>query len=171
MKIFKILMLTAALCFIQSAVQAQVAIGKQSLDGSSILDFGSEPLGIILPYVTGEADVVGAVPGTLIFDAADQKVKYRSNTAWVDMSRNSGTVDTSGQDALTEVTTGAIIGSTTSAAPGVLVLESTTKALLLPRVSDPMTTMLSPEPGTIVYDTNSKKICVYNGQQWAFWGE
>jgi hypothetical protein len=64
-----------------------------------------------------------------------------------------------------------VIGSTNTSKVGVLVLESSDKALLLPKVSDVATNLVNPEAGTIVYDTLRKKLAVYNGLTWAFWGE
>ena len=62
-----------------------------------------------------------------------------------------------------------IIGSTTSLASGVLVLESTNKALMLPRVVSPHLNIKSPYPGLICYDTVKNAIAIFNGESWYYW--
>jgi hypothetical protein len=64
----------------------------------------------------------------------------------------------------------AIIGAPTSAADGVLVLESTTKAMVLPTVAD-VQNIPSPSPGMMVYvnKLGSKRFAVFNGSRWSFW--
>jgi hypothetical protein len=171
MKSIKIIMLFVALCFVQSKIHAQVAIGKTSIDGDAVLDFGPSALGIILPWITSAAAVISPVGGTFIFDSADAKVKYFDGTNWIDMSKNSGFIDSSKISLLPDTNNGVVIGSTTITATGVLVLETQDKGLLLPRIANPVTSILSPEPGTMVFDTVSKKIAVYNGLKWSFWGE
>ena len=152
--------------------KAQVGIGTTTINGDGLMAFEDNNLkAIVLPWVDSSASVSSPVGGTLIYDTSDQKVKYYDGTLWVDMSVNSGSVDTSAQDGLTDIGNGIIIGSTSSSATGVLVLESADKALILPKVANAYTDILSPEPGTIVYDTTSKTICVFNGIQWSFWGE
>lgn len=151
---------------------SQIAVGKDNVDGDGILDFkAGTTKGIVLPWITSTASVVSPVGGTLIYDTSDQKVKYYNGTAWIDLSIRSGTVDTSAQDALTDTGDGIIIGDTPSTTTGVLVLESTNKALILPKVDNAYLNILAPEPGTIVYDPISKTIQIYNGTQWSFWGE
>ena len=152
-----------------------MAIDKKTINGNAALDFGTANLGIILPWVTSAKDVTNPTPGTMIYDTADKKVKYYeggTTPSWVDMSLNSGNVDTSLQDDFTDVhDTGMIIGDKSGAPKGVLVFQTPTKGLLLPKVSNPANTISNPEAGTIVYDPTSKRVCVYNGLNWAYWGE
>ena len=153
---------------------AQISIGKTTTAGAGILDFDSGK-GMVLPWVQtpGSTDA----DGTLIFDTTDNKVKVRQNGIWVDLSDNPGILDpvrttaVSNHLAKTETPTNYVIGSATPTAKGILVLESTDKALILPKMASPHLNMVDPEPGTIVYDTNSKLLCVFNGSEWTFWGE
>ena len=64
----------------------------------------------------------------------------------------------------------AIIGAQTSVADGVLVLESNTKAMILPTVLD-VQLIPSPSPGMMVYvnKAGAKRLAVYNGRKWSFW--
>ena len=64
-----------------------------------------------------------------------------------------------------------IIGaSTSSVTDGVLVLESTTKAMVLPQVDD-VNNIPSPSPGMIVFvrKEGSERLAVFNGSTWSFW--
>lgn len=161
-------------CFTTDIFGQQVIIGtkQQFSSTSSILEFpDNDTRGMVLPKVNGTL-VTNAVGGTLIYDSVDKKIKYSTGGAnWVDLSINEGQVNTSDQDNLKEVAGArALIGNDPSVSvEGVLVLDSTSKAMVLPRVESPHLKMLSPATGTIVYDTKSNMICVFNGKEWAFW--
>ncbi|PDS21878.1 hypothetical protein [Flavobacterium branchiophilum] len=148
------------------SISAQVAVDKSSVSGSStLLDFPtSTSKGIVLPKTTGAT----GVSGTITFDATSKMVQFKNDSGWVNMNSNTGvlpTLITTGS----EVKDGMILGATSSAAAGVLVLEATDKAMVLPNVANPETNMKSPEPGTICYDTASKSIAVFNGTEWSYW--
>lgn len=51
---------------------------------------------------------------------------------------------------------------------GVLSLNASDKAMVLPNVAD-ATQLPSPQAGTIVYDRKSQSLAIYNGQVWNFW--
>jgi len=162
------------LVFSLGSSYAQVAFGKNTVDGAGLLDFGTGK-GMILPWV--ESAGLTDADGTFIFDTSDNKVKLRQNGAWVDLSVNSGTLDANRANAIavhlleTETTGFVAIGTTSPSANGVLVLESPDKAFILPKMASPHLNMVDPEPGTIVYDTDSKLMCVFNGSEWTFWGQ
>lgn len=154
----------------------QTSIGKKTTEGSDVLlDFKvNDNRGIILPWITKETDVIAPVGGTLIFDTNDKKVKYfkvGTSAQWVDLSINTGQVDDRIQQNKVEKTVHdqAVIGSRSSSASGVLVLESVTKAMVLPKMESPHLNILSPQAGTIAFDTVSKMLCVFNGKEWSFW--
>ncbi|WP_121967468.1 hypothetical protein [Myroides sp. N17-2] len=162
-------------CFFSSDIFGQqVIIGtkQQFSSTSSILEFpDNDTRGMVLPKVNSTL-VTNATGGTLIYDSVDKKIKYSTGgTNWVDLSINEGLVNTSEQDNLKEVVGArALIGNDSSiSVEGVLVLDSASKAMVLPRVESPHLKMLSPATGTIVYDTKSNMICVFNGKEWAFW--
>ena len=64
----------------------------------------------------------------------------------------------------------AIIGSNVSAADGVLILESETKAMVLPMVES-TDDVPDPAPGMLVYinKTGAKRLAVFNGAYWTYW--
>lgn len=162
-------------CLPSNKLFSQVGIGTTTISHNAILEFGSENKGIILPWVTSAAAVVTPSGGTLIFDCNDKKVKYYNNnsTSWVDLSIESGAVDTSNQDSFSEqaIHFKAVIGNPNTTKKGVLILDTTDKALVLPKIDDVTLNFPNPEAGTIVYDTSRKKMAVFNGLVWTFWGE
>lgn len=170
---------------VSNIIFAQVAIGKNSVSSSGVsLEFGSGNKGLILPWVTNEASVGGAVPGTMIYDLASHKVKLKvAGSAWLDLSVDTTgtTVDTvSGVDgviiqnnAISERSTSkvAILSSPTTptSTSGILVLENTDKAMILPQVTAPHLNIENPAPGMVVFDPTNNMLCVYNGSVWSFW--
>jgi len=159
---------------IGSTAFGQTTIGKLVEEGPDvILDFKlNDNRGIILPWVKSQAIMTDVVGGTFIFDSNDKKIKYYKAGAsprWEDLSVNTGIVDVSIQADLTENNNKTIIGDQSSLVPGLLVLEADDKAMVLPKVVSPHLNMKSPKPGTIVYDTVSKMICLFNGVEWSFW--
>ncbi|MCA6065913.1 hypothetical protein JI747_001905 [Chryseobacterium sp. RG1] len=159
-----------------TTAMAQVAVGGvQSVEGTStILDFNNTPTntnGIILSAVSSApTSFTSSNNGTFLFDRADSKVKMFENNTWVDLtdtgSSTSITVNTSSESSEPQ---GVIIGSNTSNATGVLVLESSNKALILPRIADPHLNVQKPYPGMICYDTVSKTLAAFDGINWSYW--
>ena len=163
--VFVILILVSGL-----TANAQMAIGKHQVDGSGIVDFSTGGVsGIVLPWVTTIPTGTALSPGLLIYNALEKKVMYYNGTAWVDLSINAGTVNLTEQNAIPEVAGGTVVGALSSLVKGVLVLETTDKALILPKTRSPHLNIVKPMAGTICYDTNKKMMCVYNGNEWSFW--
>lgn len=165
-------MLSAALF---NDMKAQVAFGKDNVaNPSALVEFGPGNKGIVLPSVTSAP---GAVGGTFIFNTADKAVEV-----WEEKNNNNAGGWTSltdqGQGALhalsnagtdAAATAGVIIGAASTSKPGTLVLESTTKAMVLPVVANPHLTMKSSVAGTMVYDPASDMLAVYDGVNWSYW--
>ncbi|MCB9202707.1 MAG: hypothetical protein H6604_06660 [Flavobacteriales bacterium] len=146
---------------------SQVAIGKDTVDGDALLDFASGTTkGIILPNVDNNTAMTNLTPGTLVFDKTSMKVKLY-NGIWKELSDDSGANVSTNTN--TDIGDGVIIGANTSSAEGALVLESQEKALILPKINDPVSNVVNPYPGMICYDTSTKLLCVYNGTDWFFW--
>ncbi len=163
------------------------AVGTAASDKKSavLLEFANTgDKGIILPYVTTLP--ASPTPGTLLLDVstpANARVKYY-NGSWIDLSGDGAIINSPGAPLDTagvingvlvnqpqQTETGkSIIGSATSAADGVLVLESDTKAMVLPIVAS-TDAVPSPSPGMMVYVNKSgeKHLAVFNGSKWTFW--
>lgn len=173
-----------------TAVFSQVIIGDDigiAADKTSVLmefaDTGDR--GIILPWVTDLPSGQGLAEGTLFLDASvnnatEAKVVYRKGNAWVDLSAGnradiSALVANTQPDITEDPDSKVIIGADSSNANGVLILESTEKVLLMPRV-EKVADIINPAPGMMVYvtgdmtDSNRKKrLAVFNGAKWTFW--
>ncbi|MGX9985020.1 hypothetical protein [Soonwooa purpurea] len=173
----KIILTTTALV-VTNLVSAQVAIGKEAVNGNSaLLDFYDQTdnfRGIILPTVDNINNALATTTtqnnGTFLFDKSDAKLKMYENGAWVELS------DTGNKTQIVNNTTiensqnqGAIIGKNTSNAKGVLVLESADKAMILPKIANPHITVKSPYPGMMCYDTVGKALAVFDGNVWNYW--
>lgn len=148
---------------------AQVAIAKSSVDGSGILDFPRGTTnGILLPIVETLPTASAAQNGTFLMDKNDLKLKMCENATWVNLS-DAGSISGVTFNTSAEVGNGVIIGDQTTTASGILVLESTNKALILPHVASPEINVKSPHPGMLVYDSTSKSVAVFDGLKWNYW--
>ena len=158
------------------------ATGTAAVKTSVLLEFALENKGLILPYVRTIPTGTKLSEGTLLLDASDPtkaRVKYYNGT-WQDLSGQDANLNSplvlanfaiEQPSTLSEIEgSKAIIGSTTTTADGVLVLESTTKAMVLPTVAD-VQNIPSPSPGMMVYvnKTGAKRLAVFNGSKWSFW--
>lgn len=154
-----------------STSYAQVAIGKEAIEGKdTILDFNNSPAntkGLVLPATKGLPSG-NTANGTFIFDTSDDKVKVYENNSWKALSDtgNSATIISNDSD---ESGAGVVIGTKEGSADGVLVLESSDKAMILPKISSPHLTVKNPYPGMICYDTASKTFAVFDGTVWNYW--
>lgn len=172
--------------------QAQVAIERtdNQVRGAAIMDFSGDGTttfatkGILLPKVDGTVtNPTKITPGAMAYDLALQQVVYYNDdtsngqtAGWKPMTATSETTVTenehSGTQQYTEslLDTGTIIadGTSTSTAEGVLVLESASKALILPQVED-VTQLPGPKAGMICYDMATDSMAVFNGTVWSFW--
>ena len=168
--------------FFATALSAQVAIGKTSISSPAVslefYDDADNTRGIILPWVTSTAAVTGAVNGTIVYNTADRKIYVKYASGWKDLS-----VDATGttidpinnvdgltlQNSLDDLDTAKVSIGTPTSTSGILVLEDTNKAMVLPKVASPHLNIVNPSPGMMVYDTTSKQLAVFNGAVWSFW--
>ncbi|MDO5616482.1 MAG: hypothetical protein Q4G16_09840 [Cruoricaptor ignavus] len=164
---------------------AQVIIGDNTGTAQNktavLLEFANtNDRGLILPYVKTKATT--PTEGSIILDVSDStkaRVKfYNANTE----TGTNGWVDLSGQDAdVTSILTTqpntkesdaekVVIGNPTNVTDGILVLESETKAMVLPHV-DNVQKIINPSPGMMVFvnKDGAKRLAVYNGAKWSFW--
>ncbi|NIF05423.1 hypothetical protein F3J23_08200 [Chryseobacterium sp. Tr-659] len=147
---------------------AQVVIGNsaQFLTAGGVLDLSNEAAPLVVPNIGSQP--ADAVEGTVIFDSSVNKVIYKKDTGWEELTKNTGirnvpTVSFTGIESR-----GVIIGNTSTQAPGVLVLESSNMGLVLPRANTPQN-IVEPTSGSVIYDESKKMLAVYNGVEWSFW--
>ncbi|WP_294247813.1 hypothetical protein [uncultured Chryseobacterium sp.] len=170
---------TAALVAFSASAFSQVimgdATGTAANKTSVLLEFANtNNKGIILPYV--RTLPTAPAEGTLILDAvnaAQARVRYYNGSAWIDMSGQNGNITSvmATQPSVAETAGGkVIIGAASTSAAGAVVLESATRAMVLPTVTD-VSNIPSPSPGMMVYvnRTGAKRLAVFNGERWSFW--
>lgn len=186
--IVTLLVSISILSFSQVRIGANNAVNSLTNTTSVLLEFGTDnDKGIILPYVEivpaeGSNTAKG---GTLIFDVSstgEYKVKVKNETTgWSDLSVQSGystTVETDVKDPQAtpladKAGAKVIIGNKDTTTDGVLVLDSTDKAMILPIVDD-YKAIKNPSAGMMAFqkhptDNTKHRLIVFNGQKWAFW--
>lgn len=156
---------------------AQVAIGgKETITNPSVLlefEENSNKV-LIVPAVENTANALSATPansnGTFLFDKSDKIFKVYSNDAWMELTEAGSTTGIENNTATEQVTelAGVIIGSNTTETKGALVLSHPEKAMVLPKVSEPHLNV-KPYPGMMCYDTKTKSLAVFNGENWYYW--
>lgn len=180
---------TATAACLAALLSGQITVGKTSPSASPANEFVSIEFGnatggtrgIILPWVTNTAALPASVPGTMIFDSSDQKLKYGIGTAadataisgWIDLSNGAGipavlnVADTDPEISTAGTRIGGTPADTTN---GILVLADTNKAMILPRVNS-YRDIVNPSAGMVVYVTSNNQLAVYNGREWTFWSK
>ncbi len=176
----------SGLSFSQVIIGDAIGTVPANQKSSVLLEFAAgQNKGIILPYVKTLPSGTNVTEGTILLDASiptKAKIKYYNGVVntdspdgWVDLSsRHEADITTamSAQPAsvVEDPAAKAIIGANTSSAKGVLVLESNTKAMVLPMVNS-TDDVPDPAPGMMVYinKSGSKRLAVYNGGGWTYW--
>lgn len=165
----------------------QMTLGKideKDISESAILDFEVTTIdsdgkstpntkGIILPSVTSLPSENSNNNGMFVFDETNSTVKMMENGKWRNLSDkgNSLNLYKGGivENKSEEIGKGIVIGSDATNAEAILALEATDKALRLPRIANPHTTVKSPYPGMMCFDTVSQTLAVFDGESWNFW--
>jgi len=149
-----------------NAQDQKLAIGKTSVDGSALVDFGTELRGMVIAPISNVTSS-GASAGTIAFDGNTGSFRYYDGTNW------SAVVD--GGDEGDDVATGTtdtyqqLIGTETSTATGVVIFgedSGENQALVLPKLANGNLKFKNPVTGLIYYDTVLKAVMVYNGNGW-----
>ncbi len=170
----KKVILSLVFCSFAISGMGQVLIGKEPKISQSyesvLMDFYDETdniRGIILPAVDGLANLSESNNGTFLFDKTDSKIKMYQNNTWVELSDEGSGISII-ENTSSEADKGVVIGAETSPATGVLVLEDSTKALVLPKINKPEETVNSPYVGMMCYDTASKSVAIFDGTVWNY---
>jgi hypothetical protein len=148
------------------AASAQVVIGKTSIDGDGILDFGSDVKGIVLSPASN-VDNIAASAGTIAFDGNTGSFRYHNGAGWSTATEGGKTGGTITGTDTNKVFIGATTSTTSDAAVLVLGKDSgENKALILPRIANGNLKINDLTPGLMYYDTVCKMVMVYNGNSW-----
>ena len=152
-----------------SMLTAQVAIGKTTVSNNSVLlEFGSENKGIVLP--SSVSNPANAVPGTFVVNRTSQQVNFLDGMTWKNLISGGSFVPNAFLNVGSDVANGTVLGANSTTKPGVLVLESSNRAMVLPQVANPHTTIgNNASVGTIVYDSVSDSLAIFDGVNWHYW--
>jgi len=157
-------------CFIMLSclgIQAQqnMAIGKTTVEGDALIDFGSEVRGMVLAPIQ-DVNTIIASPGTIAFDGGTGSFRYLNNSGnWSPVVLGGDIGGVQSGAGLNQV----LIGTTSTTKEGFLVLGKDlgeTKALVLPKIPNGNLRFNNPVAGLIYYDTVLKAIMVFNGNNW-----
>lgn len=160
--------LILSICLLSMKATSQVAIDKITVDGNStLLDFASgTSKGIILPAV--QTLPTAPANGTFLFDKNDATVKMYQFNNWVELSDEGDASEVLPYNG-TAKNTQTVMGADKTNVSGVLVLEATDKAMILPKVASPHLNVPKPYPGMMCYDTDAKALAVFDGSVWSYW--
>jgi hypothetical protein len=182
----KILLLCAAVVASFSTQAQNVAINNTgaAADSKAMLDISSNAKGVLIPRMTqGERDAIVAPPaGLMIYNTSSTSFQYYSGSSWLNIT-NSGILNGSPNKVprflgiwgltpglMTDDANGVSINNTSAVANASALLDmtSTTKGLLIPRMTTAQrTAIVSPSTGLMVYDTNLVGFWFYNGTAWS----
>lgn len=170
-----------SILFITNLVSAQLLVGSdQNLiesNESILINFERNAnRGLVLPTVSKLPTEVSN--GTLLLDGVDGsngKIKLYKNNSWVELTKNGADVNSIklNQRLSSEFNDSkVIIGAEQTSKKGVLVLESKSKAMVLPIVSN-TDEIVKPSPGMIVFVVNSSieksVFAAFDGELWTYW--
>lgn len=147
-----------------AAQDQKLAIGKITVDGDALVDFGTELRGVVIAPVT-DVTTMTASAGTIAFDGTTGSFRFFDGTDWSDAIAGGET----GGAAVGTDTFQQLIGSESSTATGVVVFgedSGETQALVLPKLENGNLKFKNPVKGLIYYDTALKAVMVYNGNGW-----
>ncbi|MGV0966736.1 hypothetical protein [Empedobacter falsenii] len=165
-------------------LKAQIGIGVNSISSGKIIDFqdnckdqlctAENAKGIILPILTNTISN-NFVNGTFLLDESEKIIKVYENDKWLRLSYLPGNLsNVITPTTSTEIGEGVYIGDNSNgnnSSLGVLELNSTDRALVLPKIYKPYISVENPYPGMICYDTDSKSLMLYDGRYWNIWKE
>ncbi|MDO5615407.1 MAG: hypothetical protein Q4G16_04395 [Cruoricaptor ignavus] len=155
------------------SAQVIIGTGKTAPSNNFVsLEFGTENKGIVLPMVSQTDINPQSVNGTFIFDPVAKEVMFLKNNVWTSLSNKAGKdnpINLNNQNMKSENENAKVSIGKPSSIPGILVLEDTDKAMILPLVSEPHKNIINPTAGTLAYDTKNQMLVVFNGTQWSFW--
>ncbi len=130
---------------------------------SAILDVSSDEKGMLIP-VTLEASLT-PVAGLIYFDNTINSIRYYNGTSWETVCKTFLTT-TTGAGSLTA---NGVSINTDGSAPdpsAMLEVKSTTKGLLLPRMTSAQIEQILPVAGLMVYNTTTNTVDYHNGTNW-----
>lgn len=178
-----LLLFFISFCCLHTAAQ-NVGIGTSTPNAAAQLDITSTTKGLLLPRLTQtQRDAITTpVVGLIIYNTSTNSFQYYRGPDWSNITHSgiaSGVVNRIPKFAgafgmvnsqVSDNGVGVSINTTGTAAhaSALLDLSSTSKGILIPRMTTAeRTAIASPATGLMVYDNNSNNFWFYNGTSWA----
>ena len=149
------------------AQDQKLAIGKTTVEGDALVDFGDEVRGMVLGPIANASGITSPTPGTIVFDGNTGSFRFYDGN--MEHFKGSGGVIGTNPNSVGTDTFRQLIGTTTSTADGVLVLgedNGETQAFVLPKLENGNLKFKNPVAGLMYYDTALKAVMVHNGNVW-----
>jgi len=152
-------------------VQAQVGIGTtNSPDASAVLEIKpiGSAVGLLLPRLTTaqrDASIKSPSAGLVIYNSTTNTLQLANNNSlWFDVVNATTNAVTSGVSS----STGKVgVGTNSPDANAVLDVSSTTKGVLLPRMTTAeINAIATPTNGLMAYNTTLNKLCIFENSTW-----
>ena len=142
-----------------------VGVGVADPDNSSLLHVNSVTKGFLLPRTTSNPSTPAT--GLMYYNSNSKKISFYNGTDWKDINATTGTAGAGGAG----TAEGVLIGTGTIDASAKMEVKTTTsKGLLIPRMSDAQRNAIdSPAEGLAIYCTTDAAIQYYSGSTWYSW--
>jgi hypothetical protein len=153
----------AMLIILGANAQLKVGDNPTTINASAILEIESTNQGLLFPRMTTaqrDASIKSPTAGLIIYNTSTNALEVTiSGSLWLNILTGATTAVASG----TTTSVGGIgVGTSTPNANAVLDVTSTTKGVLLPRLSSDPTGVA----GMVYYNTTSNTVKLYNGTSW-----
>jgi hypothetical protein len=153
----------AMLIILGANAQLKVGDNPTTINASAILEIESTNQGLLFPRMTTaqrDASIKSPTAGLIIYNTSTNALEVTiSGSLWLNILTGATTAVASG----TTTSVGGIgVGTSTPNANAVLDVTSTTKGVLLPRLSSDPTGVA----GMVYYNTTSNTVKLYNGSAW-----
>ncbi|MCX6304017.1 MAG: hypothetical protein NT040_03525 [Bacteroidetes bacterium] len=133
-------------------------------DSSAMLDASDPSRGFLLTRTTPES-IPNPDNGLIIYDISANVLKYFSNGTWYQLCGF-----TTGSSGITGIQNSVGVAiSISNAAPdpsAILDVISSSKGVLIPRLTNAQRNLIAPATGLTIFNTDSKAIEYYNGSEW-----
>lgn len=179
----RLLLFVITLCALNIVLAQNVGIGTTTPHTSAMLEVQATGKGILIPRMPqAEVSAIASPPqGLILFNTTTNSFQYYNGALWANITNSGIVTGTSNRVAKFSGAWGLANGMMTDNGSGVGInitganadasaivdLTSTTKGVLVPRMTSAQrTTIATPATGLLVYDNTTNSFWFYNGTAW-----